>query len=69
MAQITINDSGLKKLISALFMNLYAKSFLTRFTSIDNNFNDCYAGNSTNAANNTTNATNIKSFGLPFGSI
>jgi hypothetical protein len=62
MAQTTINDSGLKKLISTLFVNLYAKSFLARFTSIDNNFNDCYS-------NNSTNATNIKSFGVPFGSL
>jgi hypothetical protein len=76
MARIIINDSGLKKLISTLFINLYTRSFLTRFTNIDNNFNDCYSSSATNASNiaiNTsniaTNNSNIKSFGLPFGSL
>jgi hypothetical protein len=76
MTQTIINDSGLKKLISTFFINLYAGSFLARFTSIDNNFNDCYsniATNTSNIATNTsniaTNATNIKAFGSPFGSL
>jgi hypothetical protein len=69
MAQATINDSGLKKLVSTLFVNLYANSFLTRFTNIDNNFNDCYTNTAINTSDIKTNASNIKTFGLPFGSI